>query len=82
MNEISRRLRATSVWWRPVAGWACTANVWLVLVILPAMGINIPAEELYAMLAFDGLVIGLRGWEKLKAAPRDSFSSYIPPGEM
>lgn len=82
MNEISKRLKATSAWWRPVAGWACTANVWIVLVVLPIMGINIPAEELYAMLAFDGLVIGLRGWEKLKAAPRDPFASYIPPGEM
>ena len=71
IDQVSRRLKATTVWWRPVTGWACCANAWLILVVLPAMGTHIKAEELYAMLAFDGLVIGLRGWEKLKAPPRE-----------
>ena len=73
IDAMSRRLKATTVWWRPVAGWACTANVWLVLVVLPLRDIHIKAEELYAMLAFDGLVIGLRGWEKLRAPAKESY---------
>jgi len=67
MKEVSRLLRATSSWWRPIIGWACTANAWIVLVILPINGVHIAAEELYAMLTFDALVVGIRGFEKLRA---------------
>lgn len=79
IDATSRRLKATTVWWRPLAGWACTANVWLILVVLPVQGVHIKAEELYAMLAFDALVIGLRGWEKYKGQPRDPYAQDIMP---
>lgn len=67
-NWATKALRATSQWWRPIIGWACTVNVGLVLVYLPLAEREVPADILYAMLSFDALVVGLRGWEKWKGA--------------
>jgi len=66
-GDMSKLLHITTRWWRPLTGWACTVNAWVILVILPLQGVHLKAEELYAMLAFNGLVVGLRGWEKMRA---------------
>lgn len=73
---VSRRLAATSAWWRPIIGWACTCNAWLILVLLPMRGIHIPSDELYAMLGFDALVIGIRGWEKMRAPKPEVYGEH------
>lgn len=79
LSYVSKRLLATAAWWRPITGWACTVNAWLILVILPLMGVHTKSDELYAMLAFDGLVIGLRGWEKLKSSNSEYSNVNYPP---
>jgi len=39
-------------------------------------GIHIPSDELYAMLGFDALVIGIRGWEKMRAPKPEVYGEH------